>query len=65
MLSIVLSEIGPPEGQIPYNFTQMWNIRKTNEQKKRRKRERNQETSSDTYKRINDGFQRGGERGDV
>ena len=35
------------ERQIPYDFMHMWNLRnKTNEQRKKREREQNQETDS-------------------
>ena len=60
------------ERQIPYDFTQMWNLRnKTNEQRKEgeRERERERETEKQTlnYREQTDDYERGwgmGEMGD-
>ena len=59
--SIMLREINQSERQIPFNFTQMWNLRnKTNEQKERKERERCILESRIKYSEQTDGYQKGG-----
>ena len=64
--SIMLSEISQSKKDKPYDFTYMWNLRKTNKQKKqakekKRERERERKTKKQilNYREQTDVYQKG------